>query len=560
MNEAYGWACDFETNNDENDCHVWAWGMENIETGEYFKGTTLGGFLSKVALQKEGNFYFHNLKFDGGFLLDWLTSHGYKHTNEFKIHPFEFSSLISGNGMFYNIKFKAGKRVRTFIDSLKIIPSTIEAMPKMFGLETFKGEIDYNKLRPVGYKPTDDEWDYLKRDVHILACSLKYLFERGNRKMTAASNAFTYLKDMKGKDWKRLFPTLEFELDYQIRAAYRGGYCIVGPAAVGDVGAGIVLDKNSMYPDKMRNCLLPYGEPVSFKGRYEHDNRFPLYVQRLRCAFHVKHSFLPTIQLKHNIGYMATEYLKESRDSDGNLEIIDLTLTSIDLEIFLEHYDVYGLEYLGGWKFMASKELLKDYVDYWYKVKEEATLSGNVGMRTLAKLMLNSCYGKFGKRGIGTSKIPYMGEDEVVHYKQSEEEEQGLEYIPIACFITAYARQDIIRMGQQYYDRLLYIDTDSLHLLGEEIPADLDIDKSRLGAWDVETKFDRARYIRAKTYIEDVGGKLIVKCAGMPKQCKESVTWENFQPGNEFEGKLQHKTVKGGVILKEIPFKIKVDK
>ena len=47
-----------------------------------------------------------------------------------------------------------------------------------------------------------------------------------------------------------------------------------------------------------------------------------------------------------------------------------------------------------GWKFKGICGLFTDYIDKWVKVKTVATLSGNKGLRTLAKLMLNSLYRK----------------------------------------------------------------------------------------------------------------------------------------------------------------------
>ena len=554
-NSGWSWSCDFETNNNPDNCHVWAWGMECIETGEYIKGKGVWPFMSKVAGVKGSSFYFHNLKFDGGFILDWFLSNNYKHTTERWPGFLEFTTLISDMGQFYTIEAKLGKQRRKFIDSLKIIPQPLAKIPKMFGLEESKGEIDYNKDREIGYEPTDDEWDYLYRDVHILAEALRWMFAHKQTRLTAASNAYSDLKARIGKtEWVRYFPELNPDLDKILRKAYKGGYCIVGPQAKdGDVGAGCVFDRNSMYPTVMAYSPLPYGEPVQYSGQYEPDPVFPLYIQMLRCSFELKPGMLPTIQLKGSLGFNPVEYLKSSED-----EIIDLTLTNVDLALFLEHYNVYGLEYMGGWKFKASTTLLRDFVNYWYTMKQEADEKGNDGMRTLAKLMLNSAYGKFAKRGQGYSKIPYM-ENGIVRYKPGDLEDMGLEYIPMGCYITAWARDNIIRLGQALYDRLLYIDTDSLHLLGVEDPPQIEQHPNKLGAWKKELVFDKARYIRAKTYLEVAGDELTVKCAGLPKAAAAQVTWDNFKPGAVYTGKLQHKTVKGGVILNGTEFKIKVD-
>lgn len=67
----------------------------------------------------------------------------------------------------------------------------------------------------------------------------------------------------------------------------------------------------------------------------------------------------------------------------------------------------------------------------------------------------------------------------------------------------------------------VYADTDSLHLQGLDMPQGLEIDDVKLGAWKNEVKggFARAKFIRAKTYVEELrGGKLEVTCAGMMKK------------------------------------------
>lgn len=551
------WAADFETNNYEEDCRVWCWGMEHLHSGEYFRGKTIDEFIVRLIKNNVKTCYMHNLKFDGGFILSWLLTHGYKHSTGRFPSYFEFTTLIDHMRNFYTITIGARRHNLTFIDSLKIIPSPIESFPKMFNLKTTKGEIDYNLYRPKGYDPTDAEWDYLYRDVHLLAQGMGYIIERGNTKITAAGNAYKDLHIKIGSNWDRYFPRLNRELDAILRKAYKGGYCIVGPQAAGDVGGGIVLDKNSMYPSHMAGSLMPYALPVYFTGRYSPDNHYPLYFQRFRCAFHVKHGKLPTLQLKGTLGFNPVEYVKCS-----NGEIIDLCLTSVDLEIFMEHYEPEGpIDWIDGWKFQASTEIFQEFVHGWYEIKERATLEGNAGMRTLAKLMLNASYGKYAKRGETFSMVPYLDENGVVRYKPGDLEELDLEYIPVGCFITAWSRRDIIGWGQKLYSRLLYIDTDSLHLLGEEIPEGMEIDPSKLGAWDKEYSFVRGRYIRAKTYLEELeDGELVVKCAGLPSAAKSQVTWENFHPGAVYTGKLQHQTVRGGVILKPIEFSIKIDK
>ena len=162
-----------------------------------------------------------------------------------------------------------------------------------------------------------------------------------------------------------------------------------------------------MYYEK-----LPYGEGIFYEGEYQEDKIYTLYIQMIRCNFELKEGFLPTIQLKNTLGFKPTEYVTDSNDLD-----VTMCLTSVDLELFLKHYNVYNLEFIGGWKFKASDKLFRDYIDKWGKIKEESGKNGNVGMKTLAKLMLNSLYGKFALNPQVTSKIPVF-DGEFIHYKR----------------------------------------------------------------------------------------------------------------------------------------------
>lgn len=215
---------------------------------------------------------------------------------------------------------------------------------------------------------------------------------------------------------------------------------------------------------------------------------------------------------------------------------------------------MYNIEYISGWKFKAVKGVFNRYIDKWGAIKME-----NEGaIRQLAKLMLNSLYGKFGTNPDITPKIPYF-EDNIVKWKLGEKEYRNPIYIPMAVFITAWARDKTIRTAQKCYDRFIYADTDSLHLIGNEIPKAIEniVDDKKLGYWKLENKFTRGRFIRQKTYIEEIDGKIHVTCAGMPDKIKEKVDWENFKIGFSSYGKLLPKRVENGIVLKDTEFTIK---
>lgn len=314
----------------------------------------------------------------------------------------------------------------------------------------------------------------------------------------------------------------------------------------------------------MYEKILPFGEPFFFEGEYQEDKVYPLYIQRLTCSFKIKEGKIPTIQIKHS-RFVDNEYL-----TDSGIEPVALTLTNIDLKLFLEQYDVWDLHYESGWKFKGMRGLFTHYIDKWIAVKNEATKTGNKGMRQVAKILLNSLYGKFATSLDVQSKIPYL-EDDIVRYKLGEKETKDGVYLPMGAFITAYARDKTIRTSQAIKDYSIkkygkdlycYSDTDSIHTLLpiDELKQFCEIDDIKLGAWKHESHFTRAKFIRQKTYLEEIDGEIEITCAGLPKNCYDQVTWENFKEGLKVNGKLNFHHVKGGVILVPTEFTIKEDK
>lgn len=549
---------DFETTTDPLDCRVWACGICSIDETHSFKyGNSLEWFIEFAKNNPGSTFYFHNLKFDGEFILCYLFEHGYKHiTDRKKLKTKTFTTLISDKGQFYSLEICFNKdedktEKITVYDSLKILPFSVEAIAKGFNLPISKLEIDYDERREIGHMLTPQEINYLRNDVEIMSRALLTLFNQDLRQMTQGSNAlYDYKKIVGKKNFSKWFPKPDY--DFDIRQSYKGGFTYCDPRRQGqDIGAGIVLDVNSLYPSVMYYQQLPYGEGIFFEGKYEPDKLYNLYVQMFTCQFELKENYIPTIQLKNNLSFMPTAYLSSSEDEE-----VTMCLTSVDLELFFEHYHVYNITWHSGWKFKSTTGLFKEYIDKWNAVKMESTLNGNKSMRTLAKLMLNALYGKFALNPNVQSKIPYY-DNGIIKYALGEKETRNPIYIPVGTFITAWARHKTITSAQKVYDRFLYADTDSLHLIGTEIPKGLEIDPVKLGAWKHESTFTRARFVRQKTYIEEIDGELNITCAGMPSRCYKHVTWDNFIAGSSFEGKLQFTHVQGGIVLKDIDFTIK---
>ena len=568
---------DFETTTKEENCHVWGWALCDVEDlTNVYVGTDIYDFMDMCEQLRDNlRVYLHNLKFDGQFIISWLFQNDYKLVSDSRDRATQtFKTMISDEGLYYAIEvifYKKGKNIKkvTFYDSMKLLPMSVEKIANSFHLPLKKGKIDYDAHNdlPYGSPMTEEEKEYIINDVRIVAHAINYFQSQGLDRITIGSCAMAENKKLIGqRTFDRLFPVLHHHDD--IKQSYKGGFTYVNPKfAEKTVGNGVVLDVNSLFPWVMRTKLLPHGTPIFYQGKYEPDELYPLYTQMFKCEFELKPGKIPTIQNRR----FGSEYLTSSND-----EQMTLCLNSVDLELFLDNYEVYNPIWLRGWKFMGSTGLFDEYVDKWSDAKIQARKEENWGLYMIAKLFLNSLYGKFGTSRERRSKIPYM-DGNVVAYKDTDPEQTDGVYVAMASFITSYAREKTIRAAQQICDdyeagrskiQFCYADTDSLHCISEDhaLPEGLHIDKYELGAWKYESRFDRAKFLRAKCYIEnstekvddpDSEYKLKVTVAGMPEECHDQVTFSNFRIGAQYSGKKTPKIVPGGVVLTSIDFTIK---
>ena len=190
-------------------------------------------------------------------------------------------------------------------------------------------------------------------------------------------------------------------------------------------------------------------------------------------------------------------------------------------------------------------------------------------------------------------KIAYL--DHEVHYEIIKANDKKAGYIAIGSAITSYARNWTIRYAQMNYIKkgkgFCYADTDSLHMdYGIENVKGCEIDDKELGAWKCESEWDKAIFVRQKTYLEHVISENFekvnpyydIKCAGMPDNCKnlfiKSITQEynleelteeerefckekreitDFKIGLLIPSKLVSKRFIGGVVLSETTYKLR---
>ena len=164
-------------------------------------------------------------------------------------------------------------------------------------------------------------------------------------------------------------------------------------------------------------------------------------------------------------------------------------------------------------------------------------------------------------------------------------------YLPMATFITSYAKQYLVQAINANYERFLYCDTDSLHLYGtlEEVKG-VNIGAKIYGYWDNELCFEDFKYIGSKRYAEKNAEthKWEIKCCGLTdsimKQVDDINVFDNCPHSSKELNKMKlytkendvyyyydkectkkiiglikskkSKIVKGGTLIQEQPYKI----
>ena len=270
--------------------------------------------------------YYHNLKFDGSFWLDYLTKNKefkqasyqvdehikLKEKNELENNEYTYS--ISGMGQWYSITIKYNGKYIELRDSLKLLPFSVKQIGKAFKTKHQKLDMEYEGERYAGCTITEEEKEYIKNDVLVVKEALEIMFEEGHEKLTIGSCCLEEFKEIWGDEYNKFFPNIyEIEIDKEkygctnmgeyIRQSYRGGWCYVvkGKERCRHYN-GFTVDVNSLYPSVMHSDLgyeYPYGvgkmwfgNYIPIQAMYDH-----YYFLTVRTRFNIKKDMLPFIQI-----------------------------------------------------------------------------------------------------------------------------------------------------------------------------------------------------------------------------------------------------------------------
>lgn len=575
------------------------WAASNVQKpDQYYYGYSIdqlfNQFIKPLHITKV---YVHDDDYVMSYIYNYLLENNYvldenMDTEKLNYDPGSYNLfVINSNFMFLKVRYVYNyASTCTFVSSKNILRNNVSEINDSYDCGIDENMISNYSIQKYG-NVTDDDCNKCVYSSRVLAKAIHNVKSTlALTELTVGSNAIKSWKKLDDKQWQKLC-ILPSNVERDIYLSYRGGYNWISDKLKGkELGDGVVLDVNSLFPYIMKEYPLPVGIP-SWQNSLMFNDDGSLYKYCIiKITFKgdennpgakLKENHLPCIsnmcQINKQTSLICNEYLPK-------IYATTVWVTGFDYEMMLNNYDMGSYIIEGCYIFKTELGLFDNFIDFWYKIKK-----GEKGAkRELSKLMLDNLHGKLG------TKVETLKNGEWVHQQKQkitminnsikiddwcDTNNTSIRYMPISIFVNSIARYNIILAGQYYYDRLIYIDTDGIHLTGtdlvdKEVNGDLVIKISpELGDFKVESIFKRAKYLGLKNYIHDEfidfdkfdstfkhgeKTKCVVKMAGASDYVRSKVNWDNFYYGSIIEkSKAIMFDLPGGKVRKYVDYTIR---
>lgn len=470
------------------------------EYSEQFDGDKKGKKKFKIFAHFGG-------KYDFNFLLEWLCVHAGKEWEVGELLP-RGSGLLCFDAYFRK-KTKDGKYFDiavSFYDSSALLPFSLANLTKSFDVPHKKGHVDFEKWDG---KVTPDIIEYLKDDCRGLYEVLERfynwpLIQFSGPSVTMASQALKVFRTFMEKP---IYP-LSKSADEFVRRAYFGGRTEIFKPYFESDGKQMLKawDVNSLYPSVMMDFAYP-GNMDSFT--YDYDPK--------AFGFFEAEVEVPDDMYVPPLGTII-EVPTEVKDNKGRVKVVSSKKFVFPTGRFSGYWSTKELEYARsvgvkirktgkGVIFKSAGFLFKDYIEQLYKMRLDAKKKGDGVTDILAKLLMNSTYGRFGlntereslvidsgQEGVIPDLEMKLGKGKVFRLAREPKELNTFTNVGISAWVTSLAR---IRMHEFYMkcgENLWYTDTDSLYTTKSFK------DSGKLGELKFEGEFKKACFLLPKTY------------------------------------------------------------
>ena len=357
-------------------------------------------------------------------------------------------------------------------------------------------EFDYNELRFPDTPLTERQLQYCQNDVIGLVEAYTAEMKRdGDNLYTIPYTSTGYVR----KDCKRAMrfvsqPMIrklqpDVELYKMLREAFRGGDTHANRHFAGKVLDNVKsADRSSSYPDVMCNCKFPMGKFYEIHGDMDRaiyllNKDYALLIRVRICGLSLSD---PSWGFPY-ISYSRCRNVVQPVLDNGRIlyaDMLETTITDIDLKIILDQYDFDDIELLCGYHSRYDRlpePLIRCTVDYYQNKTRLKGVLDETGHETpiygKSKALLNSLYGMmatdpckqsiiFDELAEGLFVVDMQPLDDLLEANAKK----AFICYQWGVWVTAWARyrlQEGLRLVATNNSWPVYCDTDSVKYIGD---------------------------------------------------------------------------------------------
>jgi len=381
----------------------------------------------------------------------------------------------------------------------------------------------------------------------------------------------------------------EEEREHLFNHYYRGGICHVNEKYRGVITTAVGYDINSSYPNVMQsNELCPIGAQL-FINVSLFDKKYYCFIRIQSLKDIYLKEFMPFLRNTENRSefeiafindtdykkfWYKYSYVKQIKKTDifyiTSTELWHLCdILKIKNELDFKKLFNFQIEFV--FKATTFSYFFKDFVNYWYKIKKTDPYK-----KSIAKLILNSGYGKFAQQEIKNNNFDYEMKNGDILILSKLYKKLTCYYLPLGIAIPAQARINLCKVIDYNYENFIYADTDSAYFVKPNINLPI---SNKIGDWKREANFTHFLVRRGKQYIGiDISkgiGKIAISGFKIPLEYKyyninlkdmeknnfifitQIMGFENFLKGFTFNNQITSQRFKGGMnilkVIKKLP-------
>lgn len=456
--------------------YIWMFGINDIvyygrtyqELKEFLKKLDNNSDIRKVV-------FIHNLSWEFQFLKGFFNFEEVLARKSRKVMRCKFSD--------YNIECRC---------SFMMSNCSLNRLSDVYNLPIKKkmGDLDYTKIRTYRTKLTEKELGYCEYDCLVVYEYIKLLRNQYEKiykiPMTSTGQVRRELKQTIQNDWGyKTTVKKSINIDpiiyNRLHEAFMGGYTHANYLYTDEIIKNVdSFDFTSSYPFVLCTEGYPSQEFKSCAIKnIKQMSKFMCYIivvkfYNIKCKYY--NNFISASKCRQ---------IKKARYDNGRIiqaEELEITITDVDFRFFLDTYTDISkdqkmtyeiLECYYSPKKYLHKTFINFVLDKYVKKTEYKNVEGKELEYAIEKAHFNSLYGMAVTNNI-RDEVIYKNDtkewienpitnDDIIKLLEKEKKEGFLSFA-FGVWVTAYARNNLLRLLIKYDNFVLYSDTDSLKL------------------------------------------------------------------------------------------------